>query len=114
MHGSSLWPAGASADPATTIFYIAVLAGASGWIPLVLYFEGLKLTRASTAGYFEMLQTLVAVIITWGWFHIPLSSLQILGGLVLIFAVAMVQRAQEATALPPPGPEPPAARVVTQ
>jgi drug/metabolite transporter, DME family len=112
MHGATLWPAGASANSSTTIFYIVVLAGASGWLPLVLYFQGLKLTRASTAGYFEMMQTLVAVVITWGWFDIPLSLLQIAAGLVLIGAVAMVQRAQEATALPPPDPEPPVARVV--
>jgi len=31
---------------------------------LLIYFEGLRLTRASTAGYFEMMQTLAAVCTT--------------------------------------------------
>ena len=85
-----------------------LLGAASGWAPLLLYFKGLSLTRASTAGYFEMLQTLAAVLITWGAFHEALSPLQVVAALVLIGAVAMVQRAQEATALPPPpSAEPP-------
>ena len=43
-----------------------LLATLSGGIPLLIYFKGLELTRASTAGYFEMMQTLAAVVITWG------------------------------------------------
>jgi drug/metabolite transporter (DMT)-like permease len=113
LHASTLWPATASADNVSAIFYLVVLAGASGWVPLLLYFQGLQLTRASTAGYFEMMQTLVAVVITWGWFGASLTALQVVAAIVLIGAVAMVQRAQEATALPPPEPAPPEARVVT-
>jgi drug/metabolite transporter (DMT)-like permease len=113
LHGDALWPAAASADSVKSILYLVVLAGASGWVPLLLYFQGLQLTRASTAGYFEMMQTLVAVVITWGWFGASLSPLQVAAAIVLIGAVAMVQRAQEATALPPPEPFPPEARVVT-
>jgi DME family drug/metabolite transporter len=112
FHGATLWPAAASADSVKAILYLVVLAGASGWVPLLLYFQGLQLTRASTAGYFEMMQTLVAVVITWGWFGASLSPLQVIAAIVLIGAVAMVQRAQEATALPPPEPTPPEARVV--
>src|ERR1700744_3891456 len=108
MHASALWPPAASRDSVSAIFYLVVLAGASGWLPLLLYFQGLQLTRASTAGYFEMMQTLVAVVITWGWFGASLTWLQVAAAIVLIGAVAMVQRAQEATALPPP----PEARVV--
>jgi DME family drug/metabolite transporter len=116
LHRSTLWPAAASADSVKSILYLVVLAGASGWMPLLLYFQGLQLTRASTAGYFEMMQTLVAVVITWGWFGASLSPLQIVAAIVLIGAVAMGQRAQEATALPPPEPTPPPppeARVVS-
>jgi drug/metabolite transporter (DMT)-like permease len=61
---------------------------------LLIYFEGLRLTRASTAGYFEMMQTLAAVCITWGFFHAKLYPHQIGAALVLIAAVTMVQRAQ--------------------
>jgi drug/metabolite transporter (DMT)-like permease len=66
----------------------------SGGIPLLIYFEGLRLTRASTAGYFEMMQTLAAVCITWGFFHATLHPHQVVAAIVLIVAVAMVQKAQ--------------------
>jgi drug/metabolite transporter (DMT)-like permease len=77
-----------------------LLASISGGIPLLIYFEGLRLTRASTAGYFEMMQTLAAVCITWGFFHATLRPHQIAAGLVLMAAVAMVQRVQAEAELP--------------
>ena len=61
---------------------------------LLIYFEELRLTRASTAGYFEMMQTLAAVCITWGFFHATLHWHQLIAGIVLMAAVALVQRAQ--------------------
>ena len=64
----SLWPPAAQAHMATAIVALLLLASISGGIPLLIYFEGLRLTRASTAGYFEMMQTLAAVCITWGFF----------------------------------------------
>jgi drug/metabolite transporter (DMT)-like permease len=67
----------------------------------LVYFKGLELTRASTAGYFEMMQTLVAVFITWGFFGAGLLWYQVVAAVVLIAAVTMVQRAQEQTALAP-------------
>jgi uncharacterized membrane protein len=63
----------------------------------------LHLTRASTAGYFEMMQTLAAVCITWGFFHAGLHLRQVIAAIVLIGAVAMVhhvQRNVEQHALP--------------
>jgi len=54
----------------------------------------LRLTKASTAGYFEMMQTLAAVCITWGFFHAALRPHQVIAALVLMGAVAMVQRVQ--------------------
>ena len=67
MHGASLWPAAAQAHSTTAIGALILLASISGGIPLLIYFEGLRLTKASTAGYFEMMQTLAAVCITWGF-----------------------------------------------
>ncbi|MCE9575469.1 MAG: DMT family transporter [Deltaproteobacteria bacterium] len=90
----ALWPATASADAGGSIAALLALSILSGGIPLLFYFRGLALTRASTAGYFEMMQTLVAVVITWGFFHAPLEVYQVAAGLALIAAVAMVQRAQ--------------------
>ena len=106
-NAADLWPAAAQADATRTMVELILLATLSGGVPLLIYFKGLELTRASTAGYFEMMQTLVAVIITWGFFGSSLVWYQVLAALALIGAVAMVQRVQQQTALPDePGAEP--------
>jgi len=95
LHGAALWPAAAQARPGTALGALILLATISGGIPLLIYFEGLRLTKASTAGYFEMMQTLAAVCITWGFFHAALRPHQVVAGLVLMAAVTMVQRVQQ-------------------
>src|SRR5205809_4932647 len=95
LHGAALWPVAAQAHAAKAIVLLVLLASVSGGIPLLIYFEGLRLTHASTAGYFEMMQTLAAVCITWGFFHATLQLHQVFSGLVLVAAVAMVQRVQQ-------------------
>jgi DME family drug/metabolite transporter len=96
FRSAALWPATAQANPGTAIVALILLASISGGIPLLIYFEGLRLTQASTAGYFEMMQTLAAVCITWGFFHATLRPHQVVAGIILMAAVAMVQRAQAA------------------
>ena len=96
LNSGSLWPAAAQAKPGTAIVALVLLASISGGIPLLIYFEGLRLTRASTAGYFEMMQTLAAVCITWGFFHATLHPHQVIAAIVLMAAVFMVQKAQAA------------------
>jgi drug/metabolite transporter (DMT)-like permease len=94
LNGAALWPPAAQAHVFKAIGALLLLASISGGIPLLIYFRGLSLTRASTAGYFEMMQTLAAVCITWGFFHAALRPHQVVFGLVLMAAVAMVQRVQ--------------------
>jgi drug/metabolite transporter, DME family len=94
MHGAALWPVAAQDHAGKAIGLFILLASISGGIPLLIYFEGLRRTRASTAGYFEMMQTLAAVCITWGFFHAALRPHQVVAAIVLIAAVAMVQRVQ--------------------
>jgi drug/metabolite transporter (DMT)-like permease len=94
ISSAALWPAAAAADSTRAIGAMLLLAVLSGGIPLLIYFRGLALTRASTAGYFEMVQTVVGVIITWRYFDGALEPYQLAAGLALIGAVAMVQRAQ--------------------
>ncbi len=94
LHGAALWPAAAQSHATTAIGALLLLATISGGIPLLIYFEGLSLTKASTAGYFEMMQTLAAVCITWGFFHAALRPHQVVAALVLMAAVTMVQRVQ--------------------
>lgn len=94
LNSAALWPAAAQSHPRTAIGALVLLASISGGIPLLIYFEGLHLTRASTAGYFEMMQTLAAVCITWGFFHAALHPHQVIAALVLMAAVTMIHRVQ--------------------
>jgi drug/metabolite transporter (DMT)-like permease len=94
LNGAALWPPAAHEHALRAIGLLLLLASVSGGIPLLIYFEGLRLTRASTAGYFEMMQTLAAVVITWGFFHAALRPHQLAAAVVLMAAVAMVQRVQ--------------------
>jgi drug/metabolite transporter (DMT)-like permease len=95
LNSAALWPAAAQAHPTKAIVWLILLASVSGGIPLLIYFQGLHLTRASTAGYFEMMQTLAAVCITWGFFHASLHLHQVIAAIVLISAVAMVHHVQQ-------------------
>jgi drug/metabolite transporter (DMT)-like permease len=99
LDSAALWPPAAQAEAGHAIAWMLLLAILSGGIPLVIYFAGLARTRASTAGYFEMMQTLAAVAITWAFFHASLAPHQVFAAIGLVGAVAMVQRAQERTAL---------------
>src|SRR6266480_259875 len=95
LHGPALWPVAAQTHAAKAIVLLVLLASVSGGIPLLIYFEGLRLTRASTAGYFEMMQTLAAVCITWGVLDASLHLHQVIAALVLIVAVTMVHWVQQ-------------------
>jgi len=95
LNGAALWPTAAQTHAMKAIVLLFFLASISGGIPLLIYFQGLHLTRASTAGYFEMMQTLAAVCITWGFFHASLHPHQVVAGIVLIAAVAMVHHVQQ-------------------
>src|SRR3954452_12605017 len=95
LNGTARWPEAAQAHPIKAIVLLVFLASVSGGVPLLFYFQGLHLTRASTAGYFEMMQTLAAVCITWGFFHASLHPHQVIAAIVLIAAVAMVHHIQQ-------------------
>src|SRR6266571_500666 len=95
LDGAALWPAAAQAHTGKAIVLLFCLASISGGIPLLIYFQGLRLTRASTAGYFEMMQTLAAVCITWVFFRASLHPHQVIAAIVLISAVAMVHQVQQ-------------------
>src|SRR5881398_3138674 len=82
LHPAALWPAAAQTHAFKAIGLLILLASISGASPLLIYFEGLRLTRDSTAGYFEMMQTLAAVCVTWGVFHATLQLHQVFSGLV--------------------------------
>jgi drug/metabolite transporter (DMT)-like permease len=92
LGAADLWPEAATT---TELWQLLGLATLSGGVPLFFYFAGLARTKASTAGYFEMMQTLAALVVTWGIKGDALKLHQMIAGALLIFFVAMVQRAQE-------------------
>ncbi len=96
FHGSTMWPDAVDSRALARLLALGVL---SGGLPLWFYFRGLGETRASTAGYFEMMQTVIGAVISWLWFGGTLTWYQAISALVLIGAVAMVQRVQEETAI---------------
>jgi drug/metabolite transporter (DMT)-like permease len=51
--------------------------------------------REASTGCFEMMQTLAAVCITWGFFHASLHPHQVIAAIVIIGAVAMVHHVQQ-------------------
>jgi EamA-like transporter family. len=95
LNGAALWPEAAQAHPMKAIVLLLFPRVDLRRVPLLIYFQGLHLTRASTAGYFEMMQTLAAVCITWGFFHASLHPHQVIAAIVLIAAVAMVHHIQQ-------------------
>lgn len=94
FRSDALWPTPAQTHATEAIGALILLASVSGGIPLLIYFEGLRFTRASIAGYFEMMQTLAAVCITWGFFHATLQPHEIVAAIVLMAAVTMVHKTQ--------------------
>src|SRR5207245_6768306 len=92
LTGAALWPMAAQAHAMKAIVLLFFLASVSGGIPLLIYFQGLRLTRASTAGYFEMMKTLAAVCIIWGFFHVSFHLRQVIAATVLIAALALVNQ----------------------
>src|SRR5436853_2517899 len=102
LNALALWPIAAQTHPTKAIVLLFLLASVSGGIPLLIYFEGLRLTRASTAGYFEMMQTLAAVCITWGVFHASLYPHHVIASIILIAGVAMVRHVQQQIETPSP------------
>lgn len=65
----------------------------AGTLPTFLYFKGLAFTSASAAAFCEMAQTFAALIITWGVIGDPLTPLQCVAGVLLLFAIYKINTA---------------------
>ena len=69
--------------------------------PTFLYFAGLARTQASVATFAEMAQTFASLVITWGVLGDALRPHQVVAGVVLLVAVAFINRSVDATARAP-------------
>jgi drug/metabolite transporter (DMT)-like permease len=74
---------------------MAGLLVAAAITPTFLYFAGLARTQASVATFAEMAQTFASLVITWGIMGDALRPHQVLAGVVLLVAVAFINRAVE-------------------
>ncbi|TSA45336.1 DMT family transporter [bacterium] len=66
------------------VFVIAIIAG---FVSLFIYYRGLRYTNASVATIAELAFPFSAVIVNWIFLDAKLAAGQILGGLVLLFAI---------------------------
>jgi len=78
-----------------TLRLMAGLLVAAAITPTFLYFAGLARTQASVATFAEMAQTFASLVITWGVMGDPLRPHQVLAGVVLLVAVAFINRTVE-------------------
>jgi drug/metabolite transporter (DMT)-like permease len=69
-------------------FYVFIIAIVAGFISLFIYYRGLKFTSASIATLAELTFPMAAVIINWIFLGEALSATQLLGGVLLVFAIA--------------------------
>ena len=67
------------------VFIIAIVAG---FISLFIYYRGLKFTSASVATLAELTFPVAAVVVNWIFLDATLTSMQIVGSAVLLFAIA--------------------------
>ena len=76
------------------VFIIAILAG---FISLFIYYRGLKFTEAKIATIGELAFPFAAVVVNWIFLDATLSTMQIVGGLILLLAVTSlsVENAEE-------------------
>jgi drug/metabolite transporter (DMT)-like permease len=61
-------------------------------VPFLLEVEALKLTDAGTVGVVATVEPVVATAVAWVWLGQQLSGWQVVGGLVVVLAIAVVQR----------------------
>jgi len=73
-----------------TLKALAYMALIPGLVAMVIYYAGLRRTPASTATFMELLFPLGAVALNTFFLGMPLDRVQLVAGVVLLFAVTMI------------------------
>ena len=60
-------------------------------VPFLLEVNALKLTDAGTVGVVATLEPVIAAVVAWIWLGQRLTPLQMLGGVIVVAAIAVVQ-----------------------
>ncbi len=67
--------------------FVLIIAVLAGFVSLMIYYYGLRSTKASVATLCELAFPFAAVIVNWKFLGASLSIMQIVGGLILLFAI---------------------------
>lgn len=73
-----------------TLFVLFYLSLIPGIFAMLIYYRGLSRTPASVSTFIELVYPIGAVILNTAFLHTPLVPIQIIAGLILTFAVAMI------------------------
>ncbi|MFH0828978.1 MAG: DMT family transporter [Candidatus Kerfeldbacteria bacterium] len=79
-----------------SLLRIIAIVFMSGTIPILIYYKGLKTTRASVSTIVELAYPFSAVLFNWIFLHELLVWQQIVAGIVLVFAIFKVQQTNNA------------------
>ena len=77
-------PPSVSARDWLLVFALAIVAG---FVSLLVYYYGLRSTRASVATLCELAYPLSAVLVNWVMLDATLSLMQVAGGAILLMAI---------------------------
>ena len=69
-------------------FFVFMTAIVAGFVSLLIYYYGLRSTKASIAAMCELAYPFAATIVNWTILGATLSPLQIVGGGILLFAIS--------------------------
>lgn len=70
------------------VFYVGI---AGIMLPYSLFFWGIQRIRAERAVVIATIEPTIAAVLAWLWFGQTLTLLQIIGGLLIVFAVTVLQ-----------------------
>jgi drug/metabolite transporter (DMT)-like permease len=76
-------------------FFVFMTAIVAGFVSLLIYYYGLRSTKASVATLCELAFPFAAVIVNWKFLGATLSLMQIVGGAILLFAITQLTTENE-------------------
>ena len=79
------------------VFIIAIVAG---FVSLLIYYYGLRSSRASVATICELAYPMASVIVNWAFLGDSLQAMQLVGAGLLLFAITRLTIVNEAEAVP--------------
>ncbi|OGE80332.1 MAG: hypothetical protein A2660_02215 [Candidatus Doudnabacteria bacterium RIFCSPHIGHO2_01_FULL_45_18] len=76
-------------------FFVFMTAVIAGFVSLMIYYYGLRSTKASIATLCELAFPFAAVIVNWIFLGATLVPMQIVGGVILLFAITRLSIVNE-------------------